>query len=155
MNTSSPAVLSLSFSRKWRKRSAILTASIGALLALAAAVHPASAGMAPPLPEAEAWLGGTDGTWTGNNWASDAGGTPTTAIPTALDDLTFSATGAGNQSTTLGQDFTIHSLTISDPLPVTINSGLSGPFTPTISGNAGKGLDVQAGAGLVTIGANP
>ena len=152
MNTSSPAVLSLSFSRKWRKRPAILTALIGALLALAAAVHPASAGL-PPLPEAEAWLGGTDGTWTGNNWASDAVGTPTAAIPTASDDLTFSATGAANRSTTLGQDFTIHSLTISDPLPVTIDSG--GPFTLTISGNAGKGLDVQAGAGLVTIGANP
>ena len=154
MNTSSPAVLSPSFSRKWRKRPAILAASIGALLALAAAVHPASAGL-PPLPEAEAWLGGTDGTWTGNNWASDAGGTIIAAIPTALDDLTFSATGAAHRSTTLGQDFTIHSLTISDPLPVTIDSGLSGPFTLTISGNAGTGLNVQAGAGLVTIGANP
>jgi len=61
---------------------------------------------------------------------------------------------SGSRSTTLEQDFTIHSLTIKDSAAVTIDSGLGGPFTLTISGNAGTGLDVQAGAGLVTIGAN-
>lgn len=102
------------------------------------------------------WLGGTDGKWTGdvNNWASDASGTATTAIPTSTDDITFSANGAGNRSTTLEQDFTIHSLTIGDTSPVTINSGSGGAHTLTVSGNAGTGLNAQAGARLVTIGAN-
>ncbi len=107
-----------------------------------------------PIPPATHWLGSTNGTWTGANWASDAAGTPTTAIPTSTDDVTFSATGAANQgSTTLGQDFTIHSLTINDSMPVGIGSGLGGPFKLTISGNAGTGITVNTGANL-TISSN-
>ncbi len=108
----------------------------------------------PSVPPATHWLGATNGTWTGANWASDAAGTPTAAIPTSTDDVTFSATGAANQgNTTLGQDFTIHSLTISDTMPVVIGSGLGGPFKLTISGNAGTGITVDTGANL-TISAN-
>ena len=97
------------------------------------------------------WLGQTDSTWTGTNWASDAAGTATTAIP-AGTDVTFSATGAPNaaKNTTLGADFTIHSLTIQDSNAVTIG----GANTLTISGAAGTGINVQSGAGLFTMNAN-
>ncbi|MEP6668671.1 MAG: autotransporter-associated beta strand repeat-containing protein, partial [Chthoniobacter sp.] len=99
------------------------------------------------LPGATHWLGQTDGTWSGINWAVDAAGTPTSTTPTSGDDVTFSATGAANQNTTLDANFTIHSLTIQDPAAVTI----SGANTLTISGNAGTGIDVQSGAGLFTL----
>ena len=69
-------------------------------------------------------------------------------------DVTFSAAGAMRKSTILNQAFTIHSLTIDDPTPVTINSGAGGPYTLTISGNAGTGITVNTGADLLTIGAN-
>ena len=107
------------------------------------------------------WKGKTSGVWNsfGNaanpNWTADAGGaTPILATPDALSDVIFSATGATNQNTTLGANFTIHSLTISDTAAVTINSGAGGPFTLTISGAATTGIDVQSTAGLVNIGAN-
>ena len=106
-----------------------------------------------PLP-ATNWLGQTSGSWAAANWASDATGTPTVAIPTSADDVTFSATGAANQgATTLDQDFTIHSLTVTDTTPVVISSGAGGPFTLTIAGNAGTGITVATGANL-TINSN-
>ena len=101
----------------------------------------------PSLAPATHWLGGTNGKWTGNNWASDATGTPTTATPTGTDDVTFSATGAANRITTLEQNFTIHSLTINDTAPVGIASG-TGINTLTISGSAGTGITVNSGANL-------
>ena len=105
------------------------------------------------------WKGQTDGSWSTigdhiSNWAADQTGTPLYALPTATDDVIFSANGAGNRNTTLDQDFTIQSLTIKDTNPVTISSGTGGTHTLTLSGAAGTGLDVQASAGLVTIGAN-
>ena len=101
----------------------------------------------PALGSATFWLGGTNGKWTGNNWASDAAGTPTAAIPTGTDDVTFSATGAANRATTLEQNFTIHSLTINDTAPVSIASG-TGSNALTISGGAGTGITVATGANL-------
>ncbi|MDR3402202.1 MAG: autotransporter domain-containing protein [Chthoniobacter sp.] len=98
-------------------------------------------------PGATHWLGQTDGNWSGTNWAVDAAGTPSATTPTSADDVTFSATGATHQNTTLDADFTIHSLTINDPAAVTI----SGAHTLTISGNAGTGIDVQSGASLFTL----
>lgn len=141
----------------WDCRSNICASITGAAVLLAGAVlwlpGDTLAGAAG-LP-ATFWTGTTDGTWTGSNWASDAAGTPTSALPTAADDVTFSiSSGAAHQTTTLGRDFTIHSLTMSDPAAVTIGSGAGGPFTLTLSGNVGQGLNVQSGAGLVSIGAN-
>ena len=132
----------------------ILGATAASMLSLFAIPDSASAGLVSP--PAAYWLGGTDGKWTGNvnNWASDATGTPTSAIPIGTNDITFSATGATHQSTTLERDFTIRSLTISDPLGVTINSGTGGPHRLTLAGNASQGLIVQSGAGLTTIGTN-
>ncbi len=104
------------------------------------------------------WKGQTDGSWKTlgvgfSNWAADQAGTPLLALPLATDDVIFSANGAANQNTTLGQNFTIKSLTINDTVPVTINSGAGGPFTLTLSGAAGTGITVNTGADL-TIGAN-
>ena len=62
----------------------------------------------------------------------------------------FSATGAGNRNTTLGEDFTIHSLTINDPLLVSIG----GANQLTIDSANPQAITVNAGAGLLTIGAN-
>ena len=100
------------------------------------------------------WLGHTNGSWAGINWASNAAGTATAAVPTNSDDVTFSATGATHQgATTLGQDFTIHSLTVTDTTPVVISNGTGGTHTLTIAGNAGSGITVGNGANL-TINSN-
>jgi|UniRef100_UPI0037848DC5 outer membrane autotransporter protein len=92
------------------------------------------------------WLGATSGLWTTvGNWASDLAGTASGLIPTVADNITFSATGAVNQSTTLGADFTINTLRINDTAPVTI----AGANTLTIAGD--PSITVSSGAGLLTI----
>jgi outer membrane autotransporter protein len=114
----------------------------GAVLSLPAPVH---------AEEEEGtffWLGETSNTWTGNNWAFNQAGNPTESTPFAESPVTFSANGAQNQTTTLGANFTINSLTINDPTPVTIG----GSNTLTIIGfDALTGITVNSGAGLVTI----
>ncbi|WP_131989328.1 autotransporter outer membrane beta-barrel domain-containing protein [Chthoniobacter flavus] len=110
-------------------------------------------------PPSAFWTGDQDGTWTtsnaGNtNWATAAAGTIDAGlIPGAPINVTFSAAGAVNQNTTLGANFTIHRLTVSDPNPVTISSGAGGPFTLTIAGDAGTGITVNSGSNL-TINSN-
>ena len=100
------------------------------------------------------WDGRTDGLWTDANWATTAADAQTTLTPSAITDVTFSiSTGAQNQNTALGQNFTIHSLTVNDPIAVTIGSGAGGPFTLTIAGNAGTGITVNTGSHL-TVNAN-
>jgi len=131
-----------------------LTAGIAAMLVGAVAFLPA------PVHAGEGasfWLGQTDNTWTtSSNWAFTQAGTPTGAKPTLSPTLfgstvIFSANGAQNQTTTLGADFTLGSLTINDPTPVTIG----GSNTLTISSrNALTGITVNSGAGLVTISSN-
>ncbi len=76
------------------------------------------------------WLGQTNSNWNATNWASDAGGTATTATPTATDDITFSATGAANQvNTNLDAAFTIKSLTVNS------NTGISSAAARTLTVN--------------------
>ena len=107
------------------------------------------------------WKGQTDGSWSTigdhiSNWAADQAGTPLFALPTATDDVVFSATGAANQNTTLGQNFAINTLTINDTTPVSIGSGVGAPvggYTLTLSGGANTGITVNDGANL-TISAN-
>ena len=125
-----------------------LAGSIAALLAGAVASSPA-------LVHASEgdffWLGETNNTWTGNNWSFSQAGGPTEGTPNFFSFVTFSANGAQNQTTTLGADFTIQSLTINDPIPVTIG----GSNTLTITGlNQLEGITVNSGAGLVTITSN-
>ena len=128
-------------SRKPSARRRILGAGIAAALA----------GAGLWTPEAGAadfhWLGQTSSLWNAVNWASDAAGTPAVGGPAAADNVFFSATGAANQNTTLGDPFTITSLTVNDPLPVTIG----GASTLTISSAVSQAITVAAGAGLVTI----
>ena len=140
-----------------RRYSCALTTGAATLLATAALWLPAaaSAGTVGGSLPATFWKGTTDGTWTGANWASDATGTATTAIPTAADDVTFSITGGtAHPVTTLGQDFTIHSLTVNDAAGLGINFFVGTPHTLTLSGNAGTGINVQSHATSVAIGAN-
>ncbi|MHB1083018.1 MAG: autotransporter domain-containing protein [Prosthecobacter sp.] len=103
--------------------------------------------LAPGVPGAPThWLGAASGLWTViGNWATDQAGTVATAIPSLADNIIFSATGAANQSTTLGADFSINTLTINDTAPVTI----AGANTLTLAGD--PGLTVNSGAGLFTI----
>jgi outer membrane autotransporter protein len=92
------------------------------------------------------WRGATSGSWTTvGNWATDLAGTASGLIPTVADNITFSSTGAVNQSTTLGANFTINTLTINDTAPVTI----AGANTLTIAGD--PSITVSSGAGLLTI----
>jgi autotransporter-associated beta strand protein len=108
------------------------------------------------LSKAAYWKGATNSSWTDSgNWATDASGTTATSLPSATDDITFSAIGASTRgNTTLDQDFTIRSLTIADSAAVGIRSGSGGPHTLTIAGLAGTGIDVQSGAGLFSLDAN-
>jgi outer membrane autotransporter protein len=95
------------------------------------------------------WLGATSGLWTSvGNWASDSAGSAAGLIPSFADDITFSATGAANKSTTLGANFAINTLTINDTAAVTI----AGANTLSIGGNAA--ITVNSGAGLFTVASN-
>ena len=126
-----------------------LACIVAALLAGLAFLLPASSLSGATLY----WLGDETNAWNGPNWASNAAGTPTGAIPDSTTDVVFSAAGAGRENSILQQYFTILSLTINDPVAVTINSG-AGAYTLTVAGDAGTGVTVNSGAGLLTIGAS-
>jgi autotransporter-associated beta strand protein len=97
------------------------------------------------------WKGGTSANWTvANNWTSDsAGNNASASIPSSASDLYFSATGASNLSTTLGQDFTINTLSISDAGGVAINSG----NTITANATSSTAYSITAASGTTTINA--
>ena len=76
------------------------------------------------------WKGDIDGNWNtttpGYNFTSDSAGTTQVAsLPTASTDVIFNATGAGNLTTSLGQNFTINGLSFLNAAstPVSINGG--------------------------------
>jgi autotransporter-associated beta strand protein len=95
------------------------------------------------------WLGAASGLWTSvGNWASDSVGSAAGLIPSVANDITFSATGAAHQATTLGANFAINTLTINDTAAVTI----AGANTLSIGGNAA--ITVNSGAGLFTVASN-
>jgi T5SS/PEP-CTERM-associated repeat protein/autotransporter-associated beta strand protein len=80
------------------------------------------------LPPVSHWLGQSNSTWSGENWATDAAGTPTTRLPDAASDITFSAEGAENQTAiVLDEDTTINSLTVNS------SAGIQGNKTLTIT----------------------
>jgi len=98
------------------------------------------------------WLGQTNNTWSGTNWASDSTGTATTATPTATDDITFAATGAANQvNTNLDANFTINSLTVNS------TTGISTAGTQSLTVNTTTTLNsllaVNSGVTLINNGA--
>jgi T5SS/PEP-CTERM-associated repeat protein len=114
------------------------------------------------------WKGGQNNIWaiivggTGTNWTTDeAGANQTPLTPSATTDVYFSAsTPAAEGSTVLDTDMTVKSLTVNDPNSVMISGSDSDPLLPnndtlTISGSTGTiGINVNSGAGPVTIGAN-
>ena len=84
------------------------------------------------------WKGNTNGNWTGANWTLDQAGAISTAVPDAPMDVVFSVTGAGNKTTTLGQDFTIHNLTVQDGTAVTIGATNALTVTGTTTVSSGS-----------------
>ncbi len=99
------------------------------------------------------WKGGFSNLWSGVNWSPDITGAVDQNIAALGANVIFSVTGVvpAFQSTLLDVNQDIDSLTINDSVAVSI----SGPNTLTISG-AGllKGIRVNTGAGLVTIGSS-
>lgn len=99
------------------------------------------------------WKGGISNLWSDMNWSPDITGAVNQNIPALGANVIFSVTGVApaNQNTLLDMNQNIDSLTINDSAAVSI----SGPNTLTISG-AGlvTGIQVNNGAGLVTIGSN-
>ena len=115
------------------------------------------------------WKGASSGNWsTASNWTSDAGGsTPLGSVPGSAADVIFTALGASNLGTTLGQDFTVNKVTISEE-GVSIAAGniltanatsasafsISAPGATIINANlagAGAGL-LKSGNGTLTLG---
>jgi outer membrane autotransporter protein len=93
------------------------------------------------------WNGSLSNRWSGlNNWSPTLAG-DTTGPLVEEANVVFSVTGIApkNENTILDANFTIASLTVNDPVPVSI----TGPFTLTINGLTGT--TVNLGAGLVTI----
>ncbi len=89
------------------------------------------------------------------NWVTTSGGgTDTFALPGSTTDVHFYATTAntGNLATTLGQNFTINSLTF-DGGSLTSAVSIAGN-TLTINAGSGSGITVNSSAGAVTISSN-
>jgi T5SS/PEP-CTERM-associated repeat protein/autotransporter-associated beta strand protein len=110
------------------------------------------------------WKGAQGNVWSvvvggsATNWTTNLAGTIDPRVtPGATADVIFSADSPASESdTVLGDNMTIHSLTISDKNAVGI-SGYNplGTNTLTISGSSGTtGIAIENGAGLVTLGAN-
>jgi autotransporter-associated beta strand protein len=98
------------------------------------------------------WKGAFGGNWNsttpGYNWTTGTGSTTqVSALPTASTDVFFTANGQATSNTTLGQDFSVKSVTFSGNAPSTT---IGGSNTLTI----GTGLSVGAGTASHTINAN-
>ncbi|HEX3656976.1 MAG TPA: autotransporter-associated beta strand repeat-containing protein, partial [Pirellulales bacterium] len=109
--------------------------------------------------------GAIDGNWNtltdGNsNWVNGPMGTGTGAIPDSNSDVFLTANTASHLSTTLGQDFTINSLTFTGTgTSSTAGSSIGGANTLTIDAAAGAyaagtGITVLSGSGPDAISAN-
>jgi autotransporter-associated beta strand protein len=97
----------------------------------------------------EVWNGGASNLWSGVNWSPDlTGATSSTLAPTA--DVIFSVTGivSQNQNTTLDFDAAISSLTVNDPVAVTISGA---HVLSILGGGTSTGIAINSSAGLTTI----
>jgi type VI secretion system secreted protein VgrG len=95
------------------------------------------------------WKGDASNLWSGANWSPDTNGVTSSTLASG-SDVVFSTTGvpAQHQNTVLDFDETISSLTVNDPVAVTI----SGSHTLSINGTgATTGITINSGAGLTTI----
>ena len=105
------------------------------------------------------WRGAVDSVWNSafvngeSNFTSDAAGNDFIyGTPGSLVDVFFSSTNpaTANINTTLGADFAINSLTVSDTNAISIN----GSNSLTIFAAGGTGITVDAGAGTATLSTN-
>jgi len=97
------------------------------------------------------WNGANGNEWSKFNWSSTAEGTDELELGTNPDVIFSINSNPQNQNTILDEDFTISSLTVNDTAAVTID----GTKTLTISASGLiTGININSGAGLVTIGSN-
>ncbi len=106
----------------------------------------------------------TTANWSDSNWTADPTGTTAPTTLAAGADVVFSVTGPGpatyyppqHETTVLDVPETISSLTVNDPVAVTIGNPISGAKLLTINGSSGKasGITINPGAGLTTINSN-
>ncbi len=110
------------------------------------------------------WFGGQSATWNtfnagSTNWSSTQPSfTEAGVLPALSTNVFFNVTGAGNLSTTLGEDFTINSLSLLSSATSAVSIGAGNTLTiraSTDNGNVlGNGINLASGAGALTIGAN-
>jgi autotransporter-associated beta strand protein len=121
------------------------------------------------------WKGGINGIWStltgglsnNSNWTTDAGGTTDAhQVVGATSDVVFAASSPGTTTTTLGQNFSIKSLTINTDTSIsgntltvgntstgiTVNSGATGTINSTLTGG-GAGI-TKNGVGALVLGGN-
>jgi autotransporter-associated beta strand protein len=109
-------------------------------------------GAQPITPVNTYWNGSASNLWSGMNWSPDATGATTGPLAPGAD-VVFSVNPIPNvqplnENTTLDFNALISSLTVNDPVAITI----SGPNTLTLLGSgATPTLTVNSGAGLTTI----
>ncbi|HKD35150.1 MAG TPA: hypothetical protein VKB78_00075, partial [Pirellulales bacterium] len=118
-------------------------------------------------PPVAYWSGKQNSVWNaltpapgGTNWLNAPAGSDAGELPSSGTNVYFTANTAANLTTTLGQDFTINSLTFT-------GAGTSATKSVTISGNtltinasasngntAGSGIVVESGSSAHTIASN-
>jgi len=106
---------------------------------------------ADPLQSSLWWSGNQSSLWTNAaNWSTNsAGSSASGSAPSSTIDVIFSATVAGNRSTSLGADTSIQSLRIDDSNDVSIAVG----NTLTLTGSGAGVITIAATSGTTTINA--
>jgi len=106
---------------------------------------------ADPLQSSFWWSGNQSSLWTNAaNWSTNsAGSSASGSAPSSTIDVIFSATVAGNRSTSLGADMSIQSLRIDDSNGVSIAAG----NTLTLTGSGAGVITIAATSGTTTINA--
>ena len=97
------------------------------------------------------WSGNQSNLWTdASNWSTNSAGSAVSgSAPSSTIDVIFSATVAGNRSTSLGADMSIKSLRIDDSNDVSIAAG----NTLTLIGSGAGVITIAAASGTATINA--
>ena len=113
-----------------------------------------SAPVLPSVAPGRYWNGSASNLWSSTNWSSTAAGLDQIVLGVGVD-VVFSVNGPSpapqRQDTILDSNTTISSLTVNDSVAVTIG----GANTLTISATGlATGININSGAGLVTIGSN-
>lgn len=102
------------------------------------------------------WNGDQDALWNTNNsgntnWLNAPAGTDPGSVPFITDDVFLTANSAINLSTTLGQNFSINSLTFTGAGTSNTAGSSIGGNTLTLNAGQGAGITVQTGSGANSI----